>query len=168
MYQVSAYGKFSLKIARTQGFPYVSKKLCNPKDKTKMEDCLEDFRTSEDKGEQLANKIMAITEQPCFECILFVKVYAQEESQISIHAQSSYAEVEIKEGQPLTDTVDANQSNRYGLTRNKNRETILNIHVISGKIQAQLYDYESLSLTQNNEKGDKNIHIVIPSKDTSA
>lgn len=45
IFQLDAHFKFYLKIARTSGFPYISKKLCSPvKD---MEKCLEEFKDSE-------------------------------------------------------------------------------------------------------------------------
>jgi hypothetical protein len=56
MFQMNAHFKSYLKIARTSGFPFVDKKLCHPADN--LEQCLEDFRQSDEKGQQLVNKIM--------------------------------------------------------------------------------------------------------------
>ena len=60
MYQMNAHFKSYLKIARTAGFPFIAKKLCNPVDN--LEKCLEDFRQSDEKGDQMINKIMEINE----------------------------------------------------------------------------------------------------------
>lgn len=45
VYQLNAHFEFFVKIARTSGFPYISRKLCDPKNDD-MEKCLEDFRNS--------------------------------------------------------------------------------------------------------------------------
>lgn len=39
LFQLNAHFEYFLKISRTSGFPYISKKLCDPK-KEDMEKCL--------------------------------------------------------------------------------------------------------------------------------
>ena len=58
LFQVYANFKFYLKISRTTGFPFISTKICSPvKD---MEKCLEEFKDSDEKGDQLVNKIISL------------------------------------------------------------------------------------------------------------
>ena len=113
----------------------------------------------------MTSKIMAFEDKPCASCMLYVKVYSREEVQLSIHAQSIYAQIDLKEGQPLTDVVAANETNRYIITSTKNKEVILNIHIISGNVKVELSDYLRVSVTKENTHGNSNIHIVVPSKD---
>ena len=61
MFQIIAYFDFYLKVSRTSGFPYLSKKLCNPNKDKDMRACLDDFKNNDEKGEQMANKIVALS-----------------------------------------------------------------------------------------------------------
>jgi hypothetical protein len=130
-----------------------------------MEQCLEDFRTSDSKGDQLTEKILSITEKPCTSCMLYVKISAEDETQLSLHAQSSYAQVDLKEGQPITDIVGPKEVNRYMITSSKNKEVIVNIHIMRGNVKVQLFDFGRVSVTKENAKGSTNIQIVVPSQD---
>ena len=58
MFQMNAHFKSYLKIARTSGFPFIAKKICNPVNN--LEKCLEDFSENGEKGEQMVTKIMEI------------------------------------------------------------------------------------------------------------
>lgn len=39
---------------------------------------------------------MALSEKPCANCMFYVKVTAAEVSEVSIHAQSKFIEIEMK------------------------------------------------------------------------
>lgn len=82
-----------------------------------------------------------------------------------MHAQSSYAQVDLKEGQPLTDVLGAKQINRYLITGTKTKEIIINVNIVSGNLKVELYNYGKVNFSKENPKGSNNIHIVIPSAD---
>ena len=73
-FQINNHFESYFKISRNAGFPYIAKKICNPIND--MEKCLEDFRQGDDKGEQLVNKIMTVSEKPCISCMLYIKITA--------------------------------------------------------------------------------------------
>jgi len=97
--------------------------------------------------------------------MLYIKVTSAEEVQLSMHAQSSFAQVDLKEGQPLTDVVGVKQMNRYLITGTKNKEIIINVNIISGNIKVEVVNYGKINFSKENAKGTNNIHIVIPSED---
>lgn len=80
--------------------------------------------------------------------MLYIKISSAEETQLSLHAQSSFAQVDLKEGQPLTDVVGAKQVNRYLITGTKNKEIIINVNIISGNVKVELYNYGKINLTR--------------------
>lgn len=51
---------------------------------------------------------MAISEPPCQSCMLFIKIQAKEETELSLHSQSRYIEIELKESSPLADVLAPN------------------------------------------------------------
>lgn len=51
----------------------------------------------------------------------FVKITSEAESDLTLHAQSSYAQVELKEKQPMTDSLAAKEMNRYSIISTKNK-----------------------------------------------
>ena len=88
--QIDASDEFTLKISRSEGFPFTDKKLC--KKKEDLDTCLSDFKDSTDKGTQLLDKMTSIREGPCQQCILFIKITTPEPSTITLHLQSKYSE----------------------------------------------------------------------------
>ena len=82
-------------------------------------------------------------------------------------AQSSFAQVDLKEGQPLTDVVGVKQVNRYLITGTKNKEIIINVNINSGNLKVEVYNYGKVNFSNENPKGSNNMHIVIPSADLS-
>lgn len=58
MYQADASQEFKLKITREAGFPFLETKLCKSGDD--FESCLNSFKDSSDKGDQLTNKMTSI------------------------------------------------------------------------------------------------------------
>ena len=82
-----------------------------------------------------------------------------------MHAQSSFAQVDLKEGQPLTDVVGVKQMNRYLITGTKNKEIIINVNIIGGNVKVEVVNYGKINFSKENAKGTNNIHIVIPSED---
>ena len=87
--QIDASDEFTLKISRSVGFPFIDKKLC--KKKEDFDTCLSDFKENTDKGSQLLDKMTSIREEPCNQCILFIKITTPEPSTITLHLQSKYS-----------------------------------------------------------------------------
>ena len=91
--QVDATQEFSLKITRTNGFPYFAYQTC--KSTEDFEDCLEKFQ-SEAKETQLADKMTSLSPKPCEKCILFLKFRSDDPAELNIHVQSKYSETELQ------------------------------------------------------------------------
>lgn len=65
----------------------------------------------------------------------------------------------------VSDSLSANDQNRYTITDTRDEEIIINIQILSGDIKVGVHDFEKVDLTKTNPKGSKNIHITVPPKD---
>ena len=111
------------------------------------------------------NKVMSLSESPCAGCMYYLKVAAKDETQLTIHAQSRFIEIELKENTPLSDMLTANEVNKYLITSAAGKQLFVNIQISSGDLKVQLSDFGSVSVKKQNQKGSSNIHISVPPKD---
>ena len=80
--------------------------------------------------------------------MMYVKISASDETNLSLHAESSYSQVDLKERKALTDVVQQKEINRYLITSVRNKEIIINIHILSGNIKVGVFDYYKLSVSK--------------------
>ena len=100
-FQVDNSQEFTIKLTRTNGFPYLTHTICKAGDD--FEDCFEKFKGEKEKEYQIADKMTSLSQTPCEKCIFFFRVDSREPSEVNIHVQSKYAETELIENQLLTD-----------------------------------------------------------------
>lgn len=164
LYQIDSSQYVYLKITREEGFPFLAKKTCKPKE-ADLAQCVEEFQNDESKGVQLADKVTTLEGETCDKCTLLVKITSDEPSKVQLHLQSKYTEVELAENKALSDSLEPGEDNRYTLTAANNEEIIINIQILSGSLKVDVHDFEKIAISKTNPAASKNIHITIPPKD---
>ena len=61
----------------------------------------------------------------------------------------------------IADFTNENEENRYSILALRNEETIINIQVTEGMIEAHVTDFGGVNITRTNEKDKSLIHIVM-------
>jgi hypothetical protein len=147
-FQIDGTQEFTVKITRSSGFPYIDHVVC--KSGNDFEDCLEAFKTTKKNEVQLADKMATITQTPCEKCIVFLKIHSSDPYEVNIHVQSKYSETELIENQMITDELAEKGENKYLITSIKKEEIIINIQIIHGDLEVNIFDFGGVNLTKTN------------------
>ena len=112
----------------------------------------------------MGTKMEVIDQEPCEQCILFIKITAEDHLQVSIHCQSKYSETELQAKKSLTDEAENGSVNKYILTAVRTQELVINIQIQHGDIEVSINDFSGVNITKKNEKGSNHLLITIPPK----
>lgn len=143
---------------RKSGFPFIYIKKCK---ENQLLECKQQLMDSKDKGKQIVSKTEEFEEEPCESCVYIFKMYAEDPAVITFHLKSKYSMLQLKQHEIISDFIQEEDQNSYYFTHVISKPLVIDIHVLSGDVQARLTDSNSLSLQKESQKNQKLIHFYI-------